>query len=78
MSKAKEAVRRFIETMDKGGKVEWARKTKFIPQRDGSLRRLVTHKDGAVKKDVFLSLEGSLKDVDIERSIQDLRRKWKK
>jgi hypothetical protein len=29
MSKAKETVRRFIETIDKGGKVEWARKTRL-------------------------------------------------
>ncbi len=60
MSKAKEAVRRFIETMDKGGKVEWARKTKFIPQRDGSLRRLVTRKDGTVEKDEILPADRTL------------------
>jgi hypothetical protein len=50
MSKAKETVRRFIETLDKGGKVEWARKTRFIPKPDGSMRRLVTRKDGTVTK----------------------------
>lgn len=60
MSKAKEAVRRFIETMDKGGKVEWARKTKFIPLRDGTLRRLVTRKDGTVEKDEIIPADRML------------------
>lgn len=78
MSKAKKSIRRFLESIDKSGKAEsGARKTRFIPQRDGSLRRLVTRKDGTVEKDYFLALEGALKDVDIERPIKDLRRKWK-
>ena len=55
MSRAKESVRRLMETIDKGGKVEWARKTRFIPQRDGSLRRLVQRKDGTVEKDEIIS-----------------------
>jgi hypothetical protein len=77
MSEAKESIRRFLKTIDKGGKIEWARKTRFIPKPDGSMRRLVTRKDGTVEKDDFLALEGTLKDVDIERPIKKLRRKWK-
>jgi len=50
MSKAKEALRRYIETIEKGGRAEWARKTTFISQPDGSLRRMVTRKDGTVEK----------------------------
>ena len=30
---------------------KWARKTEFIPQRDGSLRRVITRRDGTVEKD---------------------------
>ena len=60
MSKAKESVRRFIETMDKGGKVEWARKTRFIPKADGSMRRLVTRKDGTVEKDEIIPADRAL------------------
>jgi len=60
MSKAKEAVRRFMETTDKGGRVQWARKTRFIRQPDGSLRRLVTRKDGTVEKDEFIPADSML------------------
>ena len=60
MSKAKEAVRRFIETMDKGGKAEWTRKTRFIPNPDGSIRRLVTRKDGTVEKDEVIPADRAL------------------
>ena len=54
MSKAKEAVRRYIETIDKGRPAKWARKTQFILQKDGSLRRLVTRRDGTVEKDEII------------------------
>ena len=30
---------------------KWARKTEFIPQRDGSIRRRITRSDGTVEKD---------------------------
>lgn len=54
MSEAKKSIRRFIETIDKNGKVAWARKTRFIPKPDGSVRRLVTRKDGTVEKDEII------------------------
>ena len=60
MSKAKEAVRRFIETMEKSGKVEWVRKTRFIPKPDGSIRRVVTRKDGTVQKDEIIPAYSTL------------------
>ena len=60
MSKAKEAVRRFIDIMDKGGQIQWARKTRFIPQPDGSLRRLVTRKDGTVERDEIIPADRML------------------
>lgn len=33
---------------------QWARKTEFIPQEDGSVRRLVTLSDGTVERDEML------------------------
>ena len=30
---------------------KWARKTEFIPQGDGSIRRVITRRDGTVEKD---------------------------
>jgi len=60
MSRAKEAVQRFIKSIDKGKQVEWARKTQFLPQPDGSLRRLVTRKDGTVEKDEIIPADRSL------------------
>jgi len=60
MSKAKESVHRFLKSIDKGSRLEWARKTQFIPQKDGSLRRLVTRKDGTVEKDEIIPADRSL------------------
>lgn len=54
MSKAKKAVRDFLDAIDKGGFATWIRKTNFITQPDGSLRRLVTRKDGTVEKDEII------------------------
>jgi putative transcriptional regulator len=36
---------------------KWARKTEFIPQPDGSLRRLITRRDGTVEKDEVVPAE---------------------
>ena len=60
MSKAKEAVHRFIENIDREGQLKWARKTQFIPQQDGSLRRLVTRQDGTIEKDEIIPAERRL------------------
>lgn len=60
MSKAKESIRRFLETIDKDGKVAWVRKTSFIPQPDGSMRRLVSRKDGTVEKDEIIPADRAL------------------
>ena len=49
MSRAKEEMRRYIESMDK--EASWARKTQFILQKNVSLRRLVTRRDGTVEED---------------------------
>ncbi len=51
MSKAKEALADLMETLDAGKPVEWARKTVFLPQEDGSCLRRITRRDGTVEKE---------------------------
>jgi len=60
MSKAKESIHRYLEAVDKSCRAEWARKTQFIPQPDGSLRRLVTRKDGIIEKDEIIPADRTL------------------
>jgi len=60
MTKAKEALKRYMETIEKGDRVKWARKTKFVSQPDGSLRRMVTRKDGTVEKDEIVPADRKL------------------
>lgn len=38
----------------------WARKTEFIKQKDGSIRRLVTRRDGTIEKDEIIPVEKAL------------------
>jgi putative transcriptional regulator len=44
-------LRQAVRDMRRG---KWARKTEFIPQRDGSMRRVITRRDGTVEKDHFI------------------------
>jgi putative transcriptional regulator len=36
---------------------EWARKTDFTPQADGSIRRVITRRDGTIEKDEIIPAE---------------------
>ncbi len=38
----------------------WARKTEFLNQPDGSIRRLITRRDGTVEKDETIPVEKAL------------------
>lgn len=38
----------------------WARKTEFVRQSDGSVRRLVTRRDGTIEKDETIPVEKAL------------------
>lgn len=38
----------------------WARKTEFIKQKNGSIRRLVTRRDGTIEKDETIPAEKAL------------------
>lgn len=60
MSRAKDSVKLFLESTDKGEGGKWARKTEFIPQPDGSLRRLITRSNGVVEKDEIIPADRSL------------------
>jgi putative transcriptional regulator len=42
----------------KGG--EWARKTEFTPQADGSIRRVISRCDGTIEKDDIIPAENAL------------------
>lgn len=60
MSNTKKAMRSFIESISNVDKVEWVRKTQFVQQKDGSLRRLVTRRDGTVEKDDIIPTDRTL------------------
>lgn len=36
---------------------EWARKTEFTPQQDGSIRRVILRRDGTIEKDEVIPAE---------------------
>jgi len=36
---------------------EWARKTEFTPQPDGSIRRVILRRDGTIEKDEIIPAE---------------------
>jgi putative transcriptional regulator len=36
---------------------DWARKTEFTPQADGSIRRVITRRDGTIEKDEIIPAE---------------------
>ena len=38
----------------------WARKTEFFPRRDGSVRRVISRRDGTVEKDHIIPAERAL------------------
>ena len=44
---------------------KWARKTEFFPQPDGSIRRVITRRDGTVEKDHIIP--ASLNKTNYER-----------
>jgi putative transcriptional regulator len=46
-----------LQAAQKMKRGEWARKTEFITQPDGSVRRLITRRDGTIEKDEFIPEE---------------------
>lgn len=46
--------------LDEVKRGKWARKTEFFPQPDGSMRRVITRRDGTVEKDHIIPAEKAL------------------
>jgi len=46
--------------LDEVKRGKWARMTEFFPQRDGSMRRVITRRDGTVEKDHIIPAEKAL------------------
>lgn len=48
------------QTLDDMKHGKWARKTEFMTQPDGSVRRVITRRDGTIEKDEFIPAERAL------------------
>lgn len=46
-----------LAALPEGKRGDWARKTDFIPQDGGTVRRIVTRRDGTVEKDEIVTSE---------------------
>jgi putative transcriptional regulator len=46
-----------IQTLHDTKRGDWARKTEFTPQQDGSIRRVISRRDGTVEKDQIIPAE---------------------
>lgn len=40
-----------LQALNEAKRHQWARKTEFIPQADGTVRRVITRRDGSIEKD---------------------------
>jgi putative transcriptional regulator len=49
-----------LRALDDVKRGKWARKTEFFPQPDGSMRRVITRRDGTVEKDHIIPAEKAL------------------
>ena len=47
----------------------WARKTEFTPQADGSIRRVISRRDGTIEKDDIVPAEKALRVADCHISM---------
>lgn len=46
-----------LQSLQEVKRGEWARKTEFTPQPDGSIRRVITRRDGTIEKDELIPAE---------------------
>lgn len=60
MKTVKGSLERLVKQLDAGEKVEWARKTVFLPQEDGSFIRRITRRDGTVEREEIIPAERCL------------------
>jgi len=49
-----------LQALDEMKRAKWARKTEFFPKPDGSIRRVITRRDGTVEKDHIIPAEKAL------------------
>lgn len=46
-----------LQSLDEMKRGDWARKTDFTPQADGSIRRVITRRDGTIEKTEIIPAE---------------------
>lgn len=46
-----------LQALPEMKRVDWARKTEFVTQVDGSIRRVITRRDGTIEKDEIIPAE---------------------
>lgn len=46
-----------LQTLHDVKQGDWARKTEFIPQQDGAIRRVILRRDGTIEKDQIIPAE---------------------
>lgn len=49
-----------LQALGEGKQGKWARKTEFTTQADGSVRRVITRRDGTIEKDEIIPAERAL------------------
>lgn len=49
-----------LDTLNEMKRGDWARKTEFVTQPDGSVRRIITRRDGTIEKDEIIPAEKAL------------------
>lgn len=57
MSRAKKLLKTYMDELEAGTSLPWARKTEYTELPDGSMRRVVTNSDGAVEIDEIIDSE---------------------
>jgi len=60
MKSAKETVESLVMQLDAGEKIDWVRKTQFLPQDDGSVVRRIIRKDGTVEMEESIPADRSM------------------
>ena len=49
-----------LQALHEMKRTDWARKTEFFTQSDGSVRRVITRRDGTIEKDEIITAEKAL------------------
>jgi len=60
MKSAKESLKTLVNQLESGGKIDWVRKTQFLPQEDGSFVRQIIRRNGTVEFEEKIPAERSM------------------